>query len=166
MNGLVPRLTTALTSVNPRITLDFTTLEQQINESLALTRSIATLSGFFGILAVLLATMGLYGIMTYTIARRRNEIGVRIALGAAQSRVVRMVLGETAAIVLIGVVLGTVASLGATRLVTSFLYDMKAAEPSILAASALLLGAIGVAAAAAPAWRAARMDPVAALREE
>jgi predicted permease len=165
-DGLAPRITTAMASVNPRITLEFTTLEQQINESLALTRSIATLSGFFGVLAVLLAAMGLYGIMTYTVARRRNEIGVRIALGAEQSRVVRMVLGETTTIVLIGVMFGVAASLGATRLVTSFLYGMTAAEPSILAGSVLLLAAIGVAAAALPAWRAARMDPVAALREE
>ncbi|MFL5614366.1 MAG: ADOP family duplicated permease [Gemmatimonadaceae bacterium] len=163
---LVQRLTTAIASVSPRITLDFTTLEQQINESLALSRSIATLSGFFGTLAVLLATMGLYGVMTYTIARRRNEIGVRIALGAEQSRVVRMVLGETAAIIVIGVVVGVGASLGATRLVTSFLYGMKAAEPSILAGSVLLLSVIGIAAAALPAWRAARLDPVAALRDD
>jgi putative ABC transport system permease protein len=104
--------------------------------------------------------------MAYTVARRRNEIGVRIALGAEQSRVVRMVLGETARIVAAGVVLGVVLALGATRLVTSFLYGVRPNDPTTLLGATVLLAAIGVAAAALPAWRAARLDPVAALREE
>ena len=124
------------------------------------------LSGFFGALAVLLATIGLYGVMAYTVARRRNEIGVRIALGAEQSRVVRLVLGEVAAIVVVGVVAGVGLSLGVTRLVTSFLYGMKATDPGTLGASAVVLVLVGLAAAALPAWRAATLDPVAALREE
>jgi ABC-type antimicrobial peptide transport system permease subunit len=164
--SLVPTVTKAITDVNPRITLDITTLEQQVSESLVLARSIATLSGVFGALAMVLATIGLYGIMAYTVARRRNEIGVRIALGAEQARVVRMVLGEVLAIVAGGVVLGLALSLGATRLVTAFLYGVRPSDPLTLASAVLLLAIVGVGAAALPAWRASRLDPVAALREE
>jgi predicted permease len=164
--GLVPDVTKAITSVNPRITLDITTLEQQVNESLVLARSIAALSGFFGVLAMLLATIGLYGIMAYTVARRRNEIGVRIALGAEQTRVVRMVLGEVLVIVIAGVVLGVALSAGATRLMASFLYGVRPTDPATLAAAVVVLALVGVSAAALPAWRASRLDPVAALREE
>jgi ABC-type antimicrobial peptide transport system permease subunit len=104
--------------------------------------------------------------MAYNIARRRNEIGVRIALGAEQSRVVRMVLREVATIVTVGVVLGVALSLGATRLVVSFLYEIAPTNPATLGVSAAVLVAVGLAAAALPAWRAAKLDPVAALREE
>ena len=164
--SLVANVTKALASINPRITLDITTLERQLAESLTIPRAIAMLSGFFGTLALLLATIGLYGVMAYTVARRRNEIGVRIALGAEQSRVVRMVLGEVAGIVIGGVVVGAGLSLGVTRLVTSFLYEMKPTDPETLVASAVVLVLVGLAAAALPAWRAATLDPVSALREE
>jgi ABC-type antimicrobial peptide transport system permease subunit len=164
--SLVGNVTRALTSIDPRITLDMTTLERQLAGSLTIPRAIAMLSGFFGALALLLATIGLYGVMAYTVARRRNEIGVRIALGAEQSRVVRMVLGEVAGIVIAGVVLGVGVSLGVTRLVTSFLYGMKPSDPGTLTASAVVLVLVGLAAAALPARRAATLDPVSALREE
>jgi len=164
--SVIPSVVQAIASVHPRITLDFRMLDRQLAESLTLARSVASLSGFFGALAVLLATIGLYGIMAYTVARRRNEIGVRIALGAEQSRVIRMVLGEVGRIVAAGVVLGVGLSLGVTRLVTSFLYGVKPNDPETLLGSALLLVVAGVAAAALPAWRAARLDPVAALRED
>ena len=164
--SLVPSITKAMVSINPRITLDITTLDRQLSASLTVPRAIAMLSGFFGTLAVLLATIGLYGVMAYTVARRRNEIGVRIALGAEQSRVVRMVLGEVATIVVAGVLVGVGLSLGATRLVTSFLYGLKPTDLATLAVSALVLVLVGLAAAALPARRAATLDPVAALREE
>jgi predicted permease len=164
--SLVPSVVQAIADVNPRIALDFKTLDQQLTESLALSRTVATLSGFFGALAVLLATIGLYGVMAYTVARRRNEIGVRIALGAGQQRVVRMVIGEVGRIVAAGVAIGVLISLGATRLVVSFLYEVKPSDPVTILGSVLLLAAVGVAAAALPAWRAARLDPVEALREE
>jgi predicted permease len=164
--GLVPAIASAMAGIDSRITLDFTTLEQQVSESLTLMRSIASLSGFFGGLAILLAMIGLYGIMAYSVARRRNEIGVRIALGAEQSRVVRMVLGEVGRMVAMGVILGVGLSLGVTRLVTAFLYGVRPTDPATLGGSVFLLAAVGVAAAALPARRAARLDPVAALREE
>jgi predicted permease len=163
---LVPAITNVMTGVHPRITLDFTTLDRQVSESLTLMRSIASLSGFFGALAIVLATIGLYGIMAYSVARRRNEIGVRIALGADQGQVVGMVLGEVGRIVIAGIALGVALSLGMTRLVTSFLFGVTPTDPATLATAALLLVLVGVAAAVVPARRASRLDPVAALREQ
>jgi predicted permease len=164
--ALVPALKRAFAEINPRISLDFIPLEQQLSESLTMTRTVATLSGFFGGLALLLAVIGLYGIMAYSVARRRAEIGVRIALGAARPRVVRMVLGEVGRMVVVGVLLGTLLALGTTRLISSFLYGLTPTDSRILAASGLLLLLVGLLAAARPAWRAAGLDPVAALRED
>ena len=164
--AVAPAVKAIVAEFSPRITLDFKTLEQQLSESTALSRAIALLSGFFGALALLLASIGLYGIMAYNVARRRNEIGVRIALGAEYGRVVRMVLGEVGKIVVVGVVIGVLLSAGATRLVKSFLYGLTPMDPATLLTSAGVLFAVAICAAALPAWRAARLDPVAALREE
>jgi ABC-type antimicrobial peptide transport system permease subunit len=100
------------------------------------------------------------------VARRRNEIGVRIALGAERSRVVRMVLADASRITVFGVLLGVALALGVTRLVSTFLYGLKPNDPVTLGASAILLLAVGLLATAFPAWRAALLDPVTALREE
>jgi predicted permease len=164
--SVVPAVKRVFTESSPRITLEITTIDRQLDESMRLMRATATVAGFFGALALLLATIGLYGIMSYSVARRRNEIGVRIALGAGSARVVRMVLGDVSRIVVIGVVIGIALSLAATRLVASFIYDVSRNDPRNLVASALVLAVVGLAAAALPAWRAARLDPVAALRED
>ncbi len=164
--AVAPTVKAIIGEFSPRITLDLTTLDRQLSESTALQRAIALLSGFFGALALLLASIGLYGIMAYNVARRRNEIGVRIALGAEYGRVVRMVLGEVGRIVVVGVVIGVALAAGATRLVKSFLYGLTPTDPLTLAASAGVLIVVGICAAAMPAWRAARLDPVSALREE
>jgi putative ABC transport system permease protein len=156
----------AVAEVDPRITIVIATLEGQLAESMPVMRATATLAGFFGLLAVLLAAIGLYGIMAYSVARRRNEIGVRIALGAGRSRVMRLVLGDVGRIVAIGIVLGVGVAMSATRLIASFIYDVQRNDPATLAGSALLLTLVGALAAALPAWRAARLDPVAALRED
>jgi predicted permease len=163
---LIPAIKRAFAEINPRISLDFISLDQQLSESLTMTRTIATLSGFFGGLALLLAIIGLYGIMAYGVARRRNEIGLRIALGAARSRVVRMVLSEVGRMVAVGVALGVVLALAAMRWIASFLYGVTPTDPRTLVASGSLLLLVALLAAAKPAWRAAGLDPVAALRED
>ena len=147
-------------------TLDIVPLEQQLGESLALPRAIGALSGIFAGLAVVLAAIGLYGLMAYSVARRRNEIGVRLALGAGMPRIVRMVLGDVGRIVTIGVVIGLALSFSARKLVVGFLYGIAADDVRTLVGSAALLGAIALVAAATPAWRAASLDPVTTLREE
>jgi ABC-type antimicrobial peptide transport system permease subunit len=156
----------AIAETSPRISLELTTIDRQLDESMRLMRAIATVAGFFGALALVLATIGLYGIMSYSVARRRNEIGVRIALGAGRSRVVRMVLGDVGKVVVVGVVLGVALSTAATRLVASFTYEVSRNDPANLVGSAVVLGMVGLLAAAIPAWRASRLDPVAALRED
>jgi predicted permease len=164
--SVAPAAKQVIAEASPRITLTITTLEGQLAESMSLMRAIAMLSGFFGGLAVALAMIGLYGIMSYSVARRRNEIGVRIALGAGRARVVRMVLADMGTIVVVGVVIGIALSSAATRLVTTFIYDVSRHDLSTLAGSAALLVIVGLLAAMLPAWRAARLDPVAALRED
>jgi predicted permease len=163
---LVPSVKQAIAESSPRISLEFTTLEHQLDESMRLMSATASLAGFFGGLAVVLATIGLYGIMAYTVARRRNEIGVRIALGAGRAHVVRMVLGDVGKIIVVGVIIGLALSSAATKLVTSFIYEVRRNDPATLAGSALVLVLVGLLAAALPAWRASRLDPVAALRED
>jgi ABC-type antimicrobial peptide transport system permease subunit len=148
------------------MSLTFNTLQRQIADSLTRERVLAMLSGFFGALALLLAVIGLYGIMAYNVARRRNEIGIRMALGSARSRVLRMVLGEASWLIGIGLVLGAVLAWAGTRLVASFLYGLSPRDATTFIASAALLGLAGLAACALPAWRASRVEPMSALREE
>jgi ABC-type antimicrobial peptide transport system permease subunit len=104
--------------------------------------------------------------MSYSVARRRNEIGIRLALGAERGGVLRLVLGEAGRLVLMGVTLGVVAALATGRLVTAFLYDVSATDSVTLIATTGMVVLVGLAAGAIPAWRAARLDPVAALRED
>ena len=110
--------------------------------------------------------IGLYGVMSYNVARRRGEIGIRMALGAEPGRVRRMLLAEAALLVGIGVAAGLGAALAATRLVASLLYGLQPDDPLTLFLSTAVLASVGVLAAYWPALRASRMDPVAALREE
>ncbi|HKG91069.1 MAG TPA: ABC transporter permease, partial [Gemmatimonadaceae bacterium] len=164
--ALVPAVKAVVAQADPRISLEFTTLAGQLAASLTRERLLATLSGFFGALALLLAVVGLYGTMAYGVARRRTEIGIRLALGAAPARVLRMVLGEAGVLVASGVALGALGALAASRLLASFLFGVTPKDPTTLALSALTLAAAAAAAAAVPAWRAARLDPMVPLREE
>ncbi|MGD8699686.1 MAG: ABC transporter permease [Gemmatimonadales bacterium] len=164
--ALIPAVTEVMREIHPAIAVEFTALHDQLATSLARPRLLALLSGFFGGLALLLAVIGLYGTMSYSVARRRSEIGIRIALGSARTGILRMVAGEAGALVAIGVGLGALLALAATRLVAAFLYGVRASDPLTLALSALLLATVAIAAGLVPAWRAAGVDPMITLREE
>jgi predicted permease len=164
--ALVPIIKSMVAEVNRSIALEFTPLSDQVDASLRRERILATLSAFFGALALLLATVGLYGTLSYSVARRRNEIGIRIALGAGQRRVMRLVMGEVTRMVAVGLALGAAAALLSTRWVKSFLFGVSASDPTTVIASVIIMGLVALAAGAMPAWRAARVDPISALREE
>ncbi len=164
--NLIPAVKSAMAEVNRDVTLNFTSFSMQVDESLVRERLLATLSGFFGALALLLATIGLYGVMSYNVARRRNEIGIRMALGAEQSRVLRMVLGEVCLLIFIGLGAGLAATLATTRYVSSFLYGLTPNDPWTLGSAAALLAMVAIFAGYLPARRASRLDPMTALREE
>jgi putative ABC transport system permease protein len=165
-SALISAVKSAIAGVNRDVSLQFKTLAVQVDESLARERLLATLSGFFGALALMLAMIGLYGVMSYNVARRRNEIGIRMALGAEQSRVLRMVLREVAILIAIGLAIGLGAAIGTTRFVESFLYGMKPNDPRTLFLSAGVLALVAALAGFLPARRASRLEPMTALREE
>ena len=155
-----------LADIEPRFILNLQTLQQRLDETTRVPRTVGMLSGFFGALALLVAALGLYGVISYSVARRRNEIGVRIALGATRARIIRMALGEVGRMVVAGVALGILLALAVTRLMATVLYGVAPKDPATLALSAFILAAVAFGAALLPAWRAARLDPMAALREE
>ena len=161
-----PQVKGLLAELQPLAVVDFTSLQDQIASSLQRERLLATLSGFFGAVALLLSMLGLYGIMAYTVARRRSEIGLRMALGAGRVRVLRMVLGDTSRVLLAGVVIGAAAALFSTRAVASYLYGLEPTDPGVLLRAAAALLAVGALSGLVPAWRASRVDPLESLRLE
>jgi putative ABC transport system permease protein len=164
--AMISAVKSSIAEVNPNTFLQFKTLAIQVSESLARERLLATLSGFFGGLALLLAMIGLYGVTSYGVARRRNEIGIRMALGAQQSRVLCTVLGELAILIGIGLAIGLGATISVTHFIAGFLYGVKANDPWILSLAAAILALVAAMAGFLPARRASRLDPMDALREE
>jgi predicted permease len=150
----------------PGTPMQFQDFARQISDSLERERLLAALSGFFGLLAALLASIGLYGVLAYQAVRRRNEIGIRLALGATRPRIVGLVLKEAALLSAIGLAIGLAGSLAASHLAESLVYGISPRDPWRLAASALALAAAVIAGSLVPARRAARFDPQAALRDE
>jgi putative ABC transport system permease protein len=163
--SLTKSVAAAVGSVNSQLPLTFRPFADQVNASLAQDRFVAMLSTFFGGLALLLAGLGLYGVTAYAVSRRRMEIGIRMALGAAPGGIVRMVVARVARLVGLGVLAGVGLSLWASTFVASLLYGLEPRDPATLAAAAIALGAVGILAGGLPAWRASRIDPAVVLRE-
>lgn len=166
MSSILPAARDAIVGVSPTIALDATTLATQVEATLSRPRLLATLSSFFGGLALILAVVGLYGTLAYDVARRRNEIGVRMALGAAWRDVFRLVVGDAGRIVAAGIVVGAILSLVGSRFLSSLLYGVAPRDVRTLVVAILVLACTAVIATMLPAWRAARTDPTEALREE
>ena len=152
--------------LSPSIGLEFTSFSQQLEDSLLRERLMATLSGAFAILAALLATLGLYSVIAYMVVGRRNEIGVRMALGAARPQVIGLVLREALVLLGSGLAAGIALSLLTARAATALLYGLKPHDPASLLAAIALLSVIALAAAYAPARRAAGLEPMSALRDD
>jgi predicted permease len=142
------------------------TIPLQIDAQLVRDRLTARLSTFFGIVAILLACIGLYGVVSYNVVRRTSEMGIRMALGAQRGSILNLVLRESLLVTGIGAVIGLGAAIGATRIVQSMLFGLNARDPLTFGGATLLLVAVAVLAAAIPAWRASRVDPMTALRYE
>jgi ABC-type antimicrobial peptide transport system permease subunit len=156
----------AARAADPRIGLDFRLLATQIDDSLLQERLVARLASIFGVLALILASLGLYGVMAYAVTRRRSEIGIRMALGSSPGAVVRLILGETAGLLGAGIVVGLGGALVCGRFVRAMLFGLTPTDPVTLGSACLVLVAVATIAAYLPARQAVRIDPLAALREE
>lgn len=155
----------AIESVHPDLALTFRPLAGQLHASLTRERLLAQLAGFFGVVALLLASLGLYGVTAHATSTRRTEIGIRLALGANPTGVTRLVLGRIWLMMSIGTLLGGVISLWASRFVSGLVYGLPARDPMTIAAAAFVLFAVATIAGWLPARRAGRIDPGAVLRE-
>ncbi|HEX5964568.1 MAG TPA: ABC transporter permease [Pyrinomonadaceae bacterium] len=166
-SSVVPQIRSTITQVNRNLPIDdVVSLSDHIGRSLVQQKLIARLASFFGLLALLLASVGLYGVLSYGVARRTNEIGIRMALGAHRRNVLWLVLREALLLVAIGLVIGVVASLALTKTAASLLYELKPNDPLTIVAATLLLAGVAALAGYIPARRAARVDPMIALRDE
>jgi ABC-type antimicrobial peptide transport system permease subunit len=146
--------------------IEVRTMSGLVDDSLETDRFIKQLASAFSLLALLLAAIGLYGLMAYTVSRRTKDIGIRLALGAEQGNVLWQVLSETLVLVVTGIIIGVPFALGGTQLVRSMLFGLGFADPvAILSAVTLLIVVAGLA-GFLPAWRASRVDPMVALRYE
>jgi putative ABC transport system permease protein len=154
------------TGINKNISLNFQTLETQVDDSLRQDHLLATLSGFFGALALLLAMIGLYGVLAYTVTQRRKEFGIRIALGAQKISIVRLIMRDLAILLGVGISGGIAISYWAARLMEKMLFGLEARDAGTMIASAAVLISVALIAAYLPARRATQTDPMLALRDE
>ncbi|MBV9442614.1 MAG: ABC transporter permease [Acidobacteriaceae bacterium] len=166
MSSVISAVKEKLGRAYPAMQMDFSIFQEQIRDRLVLERLMAALSGFFGALATILAIIGLYGVISYIVVRRRAEIGIRGALGATQGRILSMVMNEAAVLLLIGVAIGAAFSLAAGRAAMSVLFGLTSHDPLTLWTAVGLLAVIGAVASFVPARRASKVDPLVALRYE
>jgi ABC-type antimicrobial peptide transport system permease subunit len=159
-------VTAAITGVDPQLLIQYQTLSDQIADTLVSERLMAALSLCFGVLAIIIATIGLYGVMSYMVARRRSEIGIRLALGAERSRVVGMIVREAAVLLGAGAAIGIGLSIVSGRAVASLLYGLQPTDPATLVAAVAGLALVCLVASWLPAYRASIVAPTVVLREE
>jgi predicted permease len=165
--AVAPQVRRAIRAVSTTLPiLDVMTAAEQANRSLRQENLLSRLTGFFGLLALLLAAIGLYGVMAHGVVQRTNEIGIRMALGAARSHVLWMVVKDATWMVLLGVAIGVAVALAGNRLVASLLYELSGTDPVTIVGATGFLALIAVLAGYLPARRASRMDPLQALRYE
>ncbi len=164
---VVPSIRAVVSSIDRNLGVsEVKTLDEVLSDSLARPRLSSSLLGFFALLSVLLAGIGVYGVLAFAARQRVREIGIRIALGAQRAQVLRLFLKDGAALVAIGGAIGLLACLAVGRLLTAILFEVKPADPGSLAVALVALAAIGLAAACIPAVRASKVDPAAVLRAE
>jgi predicted permease len=165
--GMVPAIRAMFEKMNSQQTIyGVVTLDRIVSDSVASQRFVMILLGIFAALAVVLASIGIYGVISYAVGQRTNEIGLRVTLGAQRADVLRLVLGDGAVMALLGVSIGTAAAFGLTHLLANMLYGISARDPVTFAIVAILLSAVALAASYIPARRAMRVDPMVALRHE
>lgn len=165
--SLTPLLQKAVAGIDRNLPLiAVRTQQQQIDATVGDERLFANLTAGFGLLALVLASIGIYGVMSYTVSRRTNEIGIRLALGAQAQQILQMVLGEASWMAASGIVTGLGAALVLTRLLKTMLYGLTPHDPATLVCAAALLLAVALLAAWLPALRASRVQPMQALRHE
>jgi putative ABC transport system permease protein len=166
-DGLAPQIRTEVNGLDPDVPVaDLATLESWVTEAMAPTRFLLALTGTFAAVALVLAVLGLYGVISYSVRQRTREIGVRVALGASDWDVRRLIVGHGLVVAVAGIVLGLVASVALTRVVTSYLVGVSATDPVTFAGVPIVLLGVAAVASYLPARRAATIDPVRALREE
>jgi ABC-type antimicrobial peptide transport system permease subunit len=155
----------ALTAVDRNLAFTFRPLQDRVDASLTRERLVALLAGFFGVLALLLAALGLYGVTSYAVTRRRAEIGIRMALGAQPAGVLRLVLVRVFILVALGVIIGTAVSALSSQFIAGLLYDLHPRDAATLVSAAVMLIVVGGIAGWLPAHRASRIDPTQVLRD-
>jgi len=165
--SVVPAVREQLRALDANLPIaDVKTLREQLDLSLFPSRVVAWTLGGFGLLALLLAAIGIYGVVSYSVAQRTREIGVRMALGAKEKDVLKLVLGEGLLVIAIGLALGLLLATASTRVVAGFLYGVGATDLPTFAGVPLLLGFVALVASYIPARRATKVDPLVALRYE
>jgi putative ABC transport system permease protein len=166
VTSLMASLKQTIADLNPGIDIEFSMFKTKIHDSLLQDELMATLSGFFGFLAAILAAIGLYGVMSYMVVQRTREIGIRMAIGAKRGDVVKMILSEAGVLTLAGLVIGSGLALGAAQAAKSMLYGLKPRDPLTLVLAIVTLSVVASLASFWPAYRASKLDPLTALRYE